>query len=61
MNVTTVTGPFPVVGKKINQLSVSNADGEYPTRGATNNAGNAVNLVSGIICLPSGWEFLGER
>ena len=46
-----------VMGKKNNQISVSYADREIPTRGSTynagnevNNAGNEVNLVSGIIC-----------
>ena len=44
-----------VIGKKNNQTSVSNADREIPTLGATANAGNSVHLVPGIIRLPSGW------
>ena len=34
--------------------SVSDADREIPTLKSTDNAGNSVNLVSGIIRLPSG-------
>ena len=45
------------MGKKSNQTSVSDADREIPTHGSTDNAGNSVNLVSGIIRLPSGWNF----
>ena len=45
------------IGKKNNQTSVSDADGEIPTLGSTDNAGNWVSLVSGIIRLPSGWDF----
>ena len=55
---------FPIIGKKINQLSVSDADREIPTLGPTDNAGTRFtsfpalsvdprvgisNLVSGII------------
>ena len=36
---------------------VSDADKEIPTLGSTDNAGNSVNLVSGIIRLPAGWDF----
>ena len=46
------------IGKKNNQTSVSYAGGEIPTLGSTDNAGNLVNLVSGIIHLPFGLEFL---
>ena len=45
------------MGKKNNQTSVSDADREIPTQWSTENAGNKVNLVSGIIGLPSGWDF----
>ena len=44
------------MGKKHNQTSVSGADQELPALGSTDNAGNEVNLVSGIIRLPSGWD-----
>ena len=53
-----------IIGMKNNQLSVSDADRETPTLGSTDNAGNSVNLVSGIICLPWGWDFsvcIGDR
>ena len=43
---------FNVVGKKNNQTSVF--DGENPTLGETDNAGNSVNPVSGITRLSSG-------
>ena len=46
-----------IIGKKNNQTSVSNADQEIPILGSTDNAGNEVNLVSGIIHLPAGWDF----
>ena len=57
---------FNVMGKKNNQSSVSDADREIPTIGSTDNAGNLLNLVSGIIRLhvPSGWDysvFIGGR
>ena len=48
-----------VIGKENNQSSVSDADREIPTLGSTDNAGNSVNLVSGIIRLHSGWN--GDR
>ena len=48
---------FNVMGKKNNQTYVSDADLEMPTLGSTDNAGNLVNLVSGIIRLPSSWDF----
>ena len=41
-------------GKKNNQTSVSDADREIPTLKSTDNAANSVNLVPGIISLPSG-------
>ena len=53
-----------ITGKKNNQTSVSNADLEISTLGSMDNAGNEVNLVSGIIRLPSGWNFsvcIGDR
>ena len=40
-----------------NLSSVSDADREILTRRSTDNAGILVNLVSGIIFLPSGWKF----
>ena len=43
-----------VIDKKNNQTSVFDADREIPTLGSTDNAGNSVNLVSGIIRLPLG-------
>ena len=48
---------YSMIGKKNNQSWVSVADREIPTLRSTNNAVNLVNLVSGIICLPSGWDF----
>ena len=45
------------MGKKKTQSLVSDADREIPTLGSTDNAGNEVNLVSGIIRLPSVWDF----
>ena len=47
---------FNVIGKKNNQTLVSDADQEIRNLGSTNNAGNSVNLVSGIIRLLSGWD-----
>ena len=55
---------FNVIGKKNNQTSVSDADQEIPTLGSTDNAGNPVNLVSGIIRLHSRWDSsvcIGDR
>ena len=49
---------FNVIGKKYNQTLASDADREIPTLGSTDNAGNSVNLVSSIIRLPWGWDFL---
>ena len=43
---------YSIIGKKTNQLSVSDADQEIPTLGSTDNAGNMVNLVSDIIHYP---------
>ena len=48
---------FNVIVKKNNQSSISNADREIPTLGSTDNTGNSVNIVSGIIRLPSVWDF----
>ena len=56
MNNKLITN-FNAVGKKNNQTSVFCADREIPTLESTDNAGNLVNLVSGIIRLPSGWDF----
>ena len=53
-----------VIGKKNNQTSVSGADREISTLRSTDNARNTVNLVSGIIRVPSGWDFsvcIGDR
>ena len=44
---------FNVIGKKNNQTANSDADREIPTLGSTDNSGNSINLVSGIIRLPS--------
>ena len=41
------------MGKKNNQTSGSDADRDTPTLGSSDNAGNEVNLVYGIIHLPS--------
>ena len=46
-----------VPGKKSNQTPISDADREILTLGSTDNAGSSVNLVSGIILLPSYWDF----
>ena len=48
---------FQIIGKKNNQSSVSNEDREIPTLVSMDNAGISVNLVSGSIRLPSGWDF----
>ena len=37
---------FPLIGKKNNQTSVSDADREIPTLGSPDNAGKLVNLVA---------------
>ena len=58
VNILFKTLIFPILGKKNNQSLVSDEDREIPTLGSTENAGNLVNLVSGIIHLPSGWDFL---
>ena len=46
-----------IIGKKNNQSSVLDADQEIPILGSTDNAKNSVNLISGIIRLPSSWDF----
>ena len=56
VNILFKTSIFPVIGKKNNQSSVSDADREIPTFGSTDNAKNLVNLVSGFIRLPLGWD-----
>ena len=48
---------YSVIVKKNNQSSVSDADREIPTLWSTGNAGNSVDLVSGLTGLPSGWGF----
>ena len=48
---------FPNIGKINNQSSISVADREIPNLVSTDNAGNSVNLVYGIIRLSSGWDF----
>ena len=45
---------FNVIGKKNNQTLISDADRKIQTLGSADNAGNSVNLVSGIKRLPSG-------
>ena len=47
---------FNLIGKKNNHTLVSDADREIPILGSTDNTGNEVNLVSGIIRLPSDWD-----
>ena len=44
------TSIFPVIGKKNNQSSVSDADREIQS---------LLNLISGIVSLPLGWDFSG--
>ena len=59
-----INNNFQCHGKKNNQTSVSEVDLEIPTVESTDNAGNSVNLVSGIIHLPSGSDFsvcIGDR
>ena len=51
------TSIFQRIGKKNNQSWVSDADREIPTLGSIDNVRNKVNLVSGIIHLPSGRDF----
>ena len=48
---------FQILGEKNNQSSVSDADQEIQTLRPTDNAGNSINLVSGIIRLPLVWDF----
>ena len=48
---------FIFIGKKNNQAAAFDADGEILNLWSTDNAGNSVNLVSGIIRLPSGCDF----
>ena len=58
------TSIFQKIGKKKNQSLVSGTNQEIPTQGLKVNAGNSVNLVSGIIPLPSDWGFsvcIGDR
>ena len=46
------------MGKKNNATLVSDADREIPTLRSRDNAGNLLNLVCGIVHLPSGLGFL---
>ena len=48
VNILFKTSIFQRKGKKNNQSSVSESDREIPTIELTDNAGNSVNLVSGI-------------
>ena len=48
---------FNVIGKKNNQSPVFDADRKITTLGSTDNAGNKINLVSGMIRSPSRWDF----
>ena len=45
------------MGKKNNQTSVSDADRDIPILRSMDNTGNSVNLIYGIIHLPSGLDF----
>ena len=58
LNILFKTLIFQRIGKKNNQSSVFDADREIPALGSTDNVANEVNLVSGIIHLPSGWNSL---
>ena len=53
-----VNNNFIVIGKKNKKKSVSDADRGIRALGSTNNAGNSVKLVFGIIRLPWGLGFL---
>ena len=55
INIIFKTSIFPIIGKKNDQSSVADADRKIPALVSTNNAGNSVNLVSGVIRLPFGW------
>ena len=57
VNILFKTLIFPIIGKRNNQSPVSDADREIPTLGSKDNAGNSVNLVSGIIRSTSGWDW----
>ena len=48
---------FPIIGNKNNQSAVSDADRGILTTRPTDNAGNSVSLVSGIIHLFWGSDF----
>ena len=56
VNVPFTTSIFQRIGKKNNQSSVTDADREITTLGSKDNAGNSVNLISGIIRSPSVWD-----
>ena len=55
-NVIKIT-IFPGVSKESNQSSVFDANRRFLNLVSTNYAGNSVYLVTGIIRLPSSWEF----
>ena len=55
VNILFKTSIFPKIGKKYNQSTFSDADRDIPTIWITDNA--SVNLVSGIVRLPSGWNW----
>ena len=57
VNILFKPSIFPILGKKNNKSSFFDADRDIPTLGSTYNAGNVVNLVYGIIPLPSDWDF----
>ena len=58
VNIIFAIPIFSIIGKKINQSLVSDADQEIPTIGSTDNAENSVNLISGIIRFPLGLVYL---
>ena len=63
-NIKEMTRNFNVKGRKYNQTSGFDADREIPILVSTDNVGNSVNLVSGIIRLHSGLDFsvcIGDR
>ena len=57
VNILFKTSIFQRMGKN-NQSTVSDASREIPSLGSTDNAGNSINLVFGIIRLPSKLGFL---
>ena len=57
VNILFETSIFQRIGNKNSQSLVYDADREIPTLGSTDNAGNSINLILGIIRLRSGWDF----